>query len=232
MEPTALAQQFADLARELLAAGDVDATLQRMIDLAVETIHGCDHAGISLAVDDHLETAVQSDDVPARIDRIQLDAGEGPHLDVPREEDTVVSDDLAREPRWTPFAAEVVERTGVRSLLALRLFIDETVMGSLNLYADAANAFDDEARGTATIFAAHAAVALRAAQQQQQLFAAFAGDDVDVIGTAKGLIMASDDVDAATALATLRTAATRLHLELREVADRIIERELEDEGPS
>lgn len=226
-EQDTLAEQLAGVARELIAAGDVPGTLQRIIDLAVETIEGCDHAGISLVVGDHIETPAQSDEVPARIDRIQLDAGEGPYQDVIREHEVFATGDLAQEQRWRRFASQVVERTGVHSVLALRLFIAEDTLGSLNLYADTVDAFDADDRNVAAIFAAHAAVALSTAQQRQRLHETSQSSDVDVIGKAKGLIMAHQDVDEATALETLRDVANRTNRKLREVADQVVERERE-----
>ena len=46
--PVELAETFADVARVLLGEDDVQATLTKITTLAVETIDGCDHAGISL----------------------------------------------------------------------------------------------------------------------------------------------------------------------------------------
>src|SRR5215213_6512907 len=43
-----LAEAFAEVARSLLAEHSVEETLRRICSLAVETIDGCDHAGISL----------------------------------------------------------------------------------------------------------------------------------------------------------------------------------------
>jgi hypothetical protein len=43
-----LAEAFAQVARVLLSADSVQDTLQKIVDLAVETIDGCDHAGVSL----------------------------------------------------------------------------------------------------------------------------------------------------------------------------------------
>jgi AmiR/NasT family two-component response regulator len=107
----------------------------------------------------------------------------------------------------------------------MRLFIEQDTMGSLNLYADAVDAFDDEDRSVASIFASHAAVALRAAQRQEQLIDAI--DSRDVIGQAKGIIMARKGVDDDVAFAMLRDASSRMNRKLREVAQQVIEHEQE-----
>jgi hypothetical protein len=45
-----LAQGLAEVARELVAADDIQDTLHRIVTLAVKTITNCDHAGLSLVV--------------------------------------------------------------------------------------------------------------------------------------------------------------------------------------
>ena len=133
--------------------------------------------------------------------------------------------DLARGERWSRFSAEVVERTGVRSMLALRLFADQDTMGSLDLYATTVEAFDDDAHSVASILAAHASVALRAAQQQQQLEEATESHDVDVIGKAKGLLMAQQEINEDAAAEQMRETAHLSNRDLREVADDIVARQ-------
>ena len=223
-KPT-LSEQLATVARELADAGDVHETLQRLVELAVETIESCEHAGISLVVGDHIETPAQSDPVPAAIDQLQVGFGEGPYRDAIRDHEVFATGDLAREERWSRFSAEVVERTGVRSMLAMRLFAEQDTMGSLNLYATTIGAFDDNAHSVASIFAAHASVALRAAQQHQQLQEATDSHDVDVIGMAKGLLMAHQGIDEDAAIKQMHETAHRSSRDLRQVADDIVARQ-------
>lgn len=174
-----LALEFAEVARSLVGADDVSETLQRMVDLAADIIPGCDHAGLALSVRGRIETPSQTDPpVPQIIDGIQNETGEGPGVDAIWQHEVFETGDFAKEDRWPRFSPAVVEQTGVRSGLAMRLFTHEHTMGSLNLYGESVDAFDDEARGIASIFAAHAAVALRAAQQQQQLDRAVQTRDV------------------------------------------------------
>lgn len=218
-----LAEQLAEVARELADAGDVHAVLQGLVTLAVQTIEVCEHAGISVAVGDHIETPAQSDPVPAAIDRIQVDLGEGPYRDAIRDRTVFATGDLAREQRWSQFAAEVVARTGVHSMLVMPLFIDQETIGSLNLYATTVDAFDDDAHTVASLFATHAAVALGVARQHQVLAQAAATHDADVIGKAEGLLMVHQQTDAATAVEQMRARAQTPGHDLRQVADEIVE---------
>lgn len=59
-----LAETFADVARALLGQDDVEATLHKITTLAVETIDGCDHAGVSLVQGRKVSTPAASDGVP------------------------------------------------------------------------------------------------------------------------------------------------------------------------
>jgi methanogenic corrinoid protein MtbC1 len=214
-----LAEDLAAVARELVAAGDVETTLQRIVDLAVATIDGCDHAGLSLVVQGHLETPAQSDPVPEALDRLQDRTRQGPCLDAIRDEEVYETGDLASERRWPSFATQAVEETAVRSVLAIRLFVEDDTLGALNLYAASRDAFDDHDRTIASIFAAHASVALHAVSREHHLAEAL--DTRDVIGQAKGIIMAREGVDEQAAFQLLRVASSRTHTKLRELAARI-----------
>lgn len=217
-----LALELAEVARSLVSADDVDDTLQRMVCLATEVIPGCDHAGLALSVRGRIETPSQTDPpVPQMIDRIQNETGEGPGVDAIRQHEVFETGDFSKEDRWPKFAPAVVAQTDVRSGLAMRLFTHEHTMGSLNLYAESIDAFDDEGRSIASIFAAHAAVALRAAQQQQQLGVAV--ETRDIMGQAKGILMARHGIDDAAAFAMLRAGSSRLNRKLRDVAEQVIE---------
>jgi GAF domain-containing protein len=222
-----LAEQLAEAARALVDAGDVYPTLQRMLELAVETVAGCDHAGISLVVGDHIATPAQSDQIPAYIDLIRSEIGEGFNRDALRAHEAFASGELAGDQRHTRFSSEVVARTGVRSMLSLRLFVDENTLGALNLYANAPGAFDEDARSVASIFATHAALALDIAQQRQTLTETSDGEDVEVIAQAKGLIMERDGVNETVALAWLRDASHPGRHGVSDVAEQVVARELE-----
>lgn len=159
----ATARVFADLARALQAQGGAEATLQRIVDLAPTAIRGCDHAGISVAVGQRVETPAASDPVAVAVDRIQYEAGQGPCLDAIHHHDIFTTDDLAQETRWPAFAARAAAETGVHSMLSFRLFTEGATLGALNLYSSTPAAFDARSRDSGTVFAAHAAVALTAA---------------------------------------------------------------------
>lgn len=90
---------FADVARSLLVQEKVQQTLQRVVDLAVETIEGCDHAGVTFQRDTQLSTPAASSDIPPQVDAIQYETGEGPCLDAMREHEVFASGNLRDESR-------------------------------------------------------------------------------------------------------------------------------------
>lgn len=76
---------------------------------------------------------------------------------------------LSRERRWPDFARRAQVETGVESMLSSRLFAQEDTMGSLNLHSSQPDAFSDHDVAVASVFAAHAAVALPTARREGQL---------------------------------------------------------------
>ena len=215
------ADAFAAIARALLAEEDVQHTLQKICDLAVETIEGCDHAGISFLKGRNVTTPAASDDVPRAVDAIQYEVGEGPCLDAISEHEVFETGDLGREHRWSEFAGRAQRKTGITSMLCFRLFVEGDTLGALNLYSKAADAFDEESRTVGTVFAAHAAVALSTAIHDEQMEEAL--QSRDLIGQAKGILMAREGITADQAFDMLRRASQRLNMKLRDVAGAIVD---------
>ncbi len=224
MEPTPieLAERFAHVARALLEQEDVGATLKKITELAVDTVGGCDHAGVTLIENRKVSTPAANDGVPGMVDSIQYDVDEGPCLDAIREHERFKTDDLSADDRWPKFSRRAAEETGVASMLSYRLFDDEGTMGALNLYSKRPGAFDDEALAMGSVFATHAAIALAGAQHDEQMQQALGTRDV--IGQAKGIIMAQQNVSADEAFEILRRASQRMNVKLREIAERVASR--------
>jgi transcriptional regulator with GAF, ATPase, and Fis domain len=213
------AEVFADVARTLIGEPDVQHTLQRIVDMAVETIEGCDHAGISFLKGRKVSTPAASDEVPVLVDAIQYETGEGPCLSAIQDHDVFETGDLAHEKRWPLFAARAQRETGVTSMLSFRLFVAADTLGALNLYAKGPDAFDERSRTFGLVFAAHAAMGLSTAIHEEQMDEALASRDL--IGQAKGILMAREGVDADAAFDMLKRASQRLNRKLRDVAGEI-----------
>ncbi len=215
-----LATTFAEVARSLLDERGLDATLDRICCLAVQTVDGCQAAGISIAEGRRVTSRATTDDMPSLVDRLQTETQEGPCVDAIREHQVFVTGSLSHEKRWPEFAPRAHERTGIESILSLRLFASEDTMGSLNLYSLQPDAFDEEDIAVGSVFAAHAAVALAGATREAQLEAK--ADSRNVIGMAKGIIMAQQKISDDEAFDILRRASQRANVKLRDMAERLV----------
>ena len=199
--------------RALLGEDDVEAALKKITTLAVETIDGCDHAGVPLVQGRRISTPTARDAVPGQVNAVQYETDQGPCLDSIRDRETFKIDDLAKEDRWPKFSRREAEETGIAEMLSFRLFADADTMGALNLYSKQRGAFGDEALAVGSVFARHAAVALAGAQHDERMQKALQGRDV--IGQAKGVLMAQQHVTADEAFDILRRKSQRMNIELR-----------------
>jgi hypothetical protein len=218
-----LAGQFAAVARALASEPNVEATLQRVVEIARLIVPGCHHAGITVLRRGRPETPAATDEVSAEVDKVQYETGEGPCLSAILEQVTFRTGDLAAEDRWPKFSRPAVQRTGVRSVLAYRLFTEADTLGALNLYSREADAFDDDAVAICTILAAHAALALARARDREQISGleqAVASNRA--IGMAIGILMAIRRVGPDEAFDLLRTVSQRTNRKLREIADEVV----------
>jgi hypothetical protein len=76
-----MAEMFAQIARQLQAKTDPEKTQERVARAAVEMIDGCDHTAISpIQRGGKIRAVAATDEVPARVDEIQYETGEGPCL--------------------------------------------------------------------------------------------------------------------------------------------------------
>ena len=125
---------FTALARALAAAPDEDTRLKVAVAAAVDLVTRCDHAGITVNEGGRLVTLASTDDLVRRANELQTDAGEGPCLDVRRDQNTLVSPALAVERRWPAWAPRVHAELGVDSMMSLLVYTDEHSFGALSLY--------------------------------------------------------------------------------------------------
>jgi GAF domain-containing protein len=210
----------------VLTAETVQGAMQRIVDLAVDTIDGCDHASISVVEGTQMATQASSDPQVADVDVVQYDTGEGPCLDViALETTTVYAEDLTDDPRWPRFGPRAAA-AGMRSLLAIRLLADRT-LGALNLYARLPRAYGATDRATGVIFATHAGIALAAAEARTESHRAEhleqALSSRELIGQAQGILMERERITPDQAFDVLRRASQHLNVKLRVVAQRLVD---------
>ena len=146
-----------------------NARLQIAVDSAVSLVERCDHAGVTINEKGGLLTRVSSDDVVRRANELQHELGEGPRLDVMRDQDTLLSADLAQEQRWPLWAKRVRAELGVGSTMSLLVFTDRRSYGALSLYAQRGKSFDaDATSAVGQALAGHLAVIMTAEREINQ----------------------------------------------------------------
>jgi GAF domain-containing protein len=210
-----------------------DETLQRLVDLARQTIPGCDSASVTLLTAEGAgTTVVRTDGLAQRVDEYQYKYDSGPCLDAARTNVVVEVPSMTTEERWGPYPSDAI-RHGVHSSLSIPLAVRGEPTGALNLYSGTDRAYTDSAREVGRLFGAQAAVAVanaqlyeasrRLAEQLQDAMRSRA-----VIEQAKGILMAERRCDEATAFDLLRAASQRQNVKLRDVAQRLVDSKGED----
>jgi GAF domain-containing protein len=215
-----LSELMGQIARSLQERhGDVEATLDLVTHTAVDAIQGADEASISYVHGRRLvEARAATGDLPRQVDQLQTRTGEGPCLDSIWDHHTVRVEDMRAERRWPRFAAGAAD-LGALSSLSFQLFVRADTLGALNLYAREPHAFGAESEDVGLVFAAHAAVALSGAQQEQNLRTAVSSRDL--IGQAKGILMERHRLTADQAFAVLVRASSRTNRKLVDLAEEL-----------
>ncbi|MFB9377948.1 GAF and ANTAR domain-containing protein [Kineococcus gynurae] len=219
--PVTLERDLARLSRSLHRQDTVEKVLDAILAQALVMIEGAQRGSIHLLGRRRQAIpAVGTDDVARGVDALQDKLDEGPCLDVLHLRSIVRSDDLARERRWPALATEAPATWGVRSVLSLRLYVeDDKPLGGLNLFSHEVAAFSDRARETGLAFSAIAATALSAVRRSENLSLAL--HHRDVIGQAKGVLMERLHVDADEAFALIAKISQQRNVKLHVLADEV-----------
>jgi hypothetical protein len=221
-----ITERLAETARALFAPDNLGDTLQRVVDLAVDTIDGCDFAGIFILDDKGLTTPVHTDPIVIEIDALQHGTGEGPCLDAVTLGTAFYTDDLGADARWPRFGSSA-DAVGIRSAMAFPLSADGT-RGAVNLYSRFPSAFGVMDRGKGMILAVLADHALASAQahddEERQIDNLRTGlVSREVIGQAQGILMERERITADQAFYILRRASQHLNIKLRDVAQSLVD---------
>jgi GAF domain-containing protein len=218
-----LADSLALVARELNAPRDLATTLHTIVEVAARSLPGIDHVGITLAHSTgEMETRAATDEFAWKLDRLQVELGEGPLVGAIEGKELVLIENATDDSRW-PLYLKPAVATGLRSQLGIRLCADEQTLGWLNLYSSSTDTVDPDVVHLAELFAEHAALALGRAQREDQLQAAITTRQL--IGQATGIIMERHALDDTRAFEHLVRVSSHSNVKLRDVA-----RELVDEA--
>jgi GAF domain-containing protein len=212
---------MAELARAAAAPRSVDEVLSDVTATASELIPGTDSAGVLLVgKGGKFESVAGTSDLPHRLDELQMLFNEGPCVQAALDELIVRTDDFRTEERWPKYSAAAV-KIGVLSGLSFKLYTADRTAGALNLFAFKPNAFAAEDETTGVVLAAHAAAAILAGRQGEQLESALSTRDR--IGQAKGIIMERFGVDDVQAFEMLRRLSQDSNTRLIDIAQRVID---------
>jgi transcriptional regulator with GAF, ATPase, and Fis domain len=215
------ARALGDLARRAASDRDLDGTLDAIVASAAQTMRGVAAVGISYLDDGNVVARAQSSSLVTEVDDLQNRIRQGPCLQVlTAGDDMVLANDLNADPRWPEFCAVAVG-CGVRSALSFRLFVDHVTLGNLTFFGGSAGAFDGSSELIGELYATHAAVALSGVRLEQQFNQAIRRRDV--IGQAKGVLMAQHGLDEETAFATLVRFSQTEHVKLYDVARQLLD---------
>jgi GAF domain-containing protein len=216
-----LGRRLADVARDIQSRDDLSGAADEIAAVAADMIDHGVAAGITLVHGRRrVETASATSDDVRRGDALQYELREGPSLDAAWKERQVYCPDLANDRRWPTWGPRVAEELGVRTMLCTQLFTNEDQLGALNLYSTKKGAFTDEDRETVLLLAAHAAVAVAAAQQIDSLKVAV--DRRTTIGKALGILMERYDLDDDQAFSVVRRLSSDENRKVFDLAEELV----------
>jgi GAF domain-containing protein len=196
-----------------------------IVEFAAKAVPHTIAAGLTLVRGtERPKTLAATTELARQVDELEYDTGEGPCLDAIDDDDITAVADLERDPRWPKFSALVIEKTPIRSMFGVRVFLGGTDRGALNFYAPEAGAFTDFDLGIGAVLSTMASLALQnAVAQRKTLNLEIALESSRQIGSAIGILMASRLMTADRAFDELRNVSQHTHRKIRDVATEVME---------
>jgi GAF domain-containing protein len=222
----ALEKAVRTLSRLLLSEETLEATHGRVAGLACRTLPCCDLASVTMITDGRPSTPVQTEPLAGDLDSAQYRSQRGPCLEA-YDRRSVVREKIAENAdRWPEFSA-VAKRAGVRSVLAVPLVASDRTIGALNLYSRSDDCYDETDEENAVLFSEQAAVACANAEVYWRTYTLTehlreALESRDVIGQAKGILMARRGCTPEAAFEALRKVSQHRNIKLRDVAEQVV----------
>ncbi|PKH38289.1 GAF domain-containing protein [Nocardioides alpinus] len=215
------AQSIDEAARTLNKPRSLADTLQTIVEVACNSVPGFEHVGIAtLARKGEIETRAFTGDLVLRLDALQYDLREGPCSAVLQGDDAVSVSHLRDEQRWPRYVPQALG-AGVRSQLAVKLYLDSGTLGGINFYSTVHDEVSEDARALARLFATHAAIALGHAQERETFTEGL--ETRRAIGQAIGILMERYDMNEDRAFAFLVRASSHANIKLRAVAQELVD---------
>ena len=226
IEDSALKGDIAALNQYFLGEATMSETLTKVSKAAVIALPQADFVGITMMVDQKIDTYVFTHSEIPEIDRAQYESGHGPCVDARRDSAVHTITDTRTDRRWPEFSA-VAHEHGILSTLSLPMIAGERTIGAMNLYSTQPNGFSEDDERLGWFFAAQAAFLLANVQAywdsrslSENLVAAL--ESRAVIEQAKGIIIASRGGTADDAFETPVAQSQHEQRKVRELAAEIV----------
>lgn len=222
-----LVAAFAELSQLRAETGLSRDVMHRMVVCARGALPSATSISMDLGSPLEPESVASTDAVAARVDGLQVMAGEGPCADAHEIREPVVSGALAEDDRWPRFSARLGPED-VISVLSVPVECDDAVLGAFNCYSHAPDAFDAADVQVAELLAHTAGavvISLRQKEELRQLTEQLnaALDSRAVIDQAKGVVMADRGCSAEEAFRHLAEISQRTNTKVRDVARLVVE---------
>lgn len=222
-----LAAVMSRISNLLLTEETVNRAVRLITSVALQVLPAARGAGVTLIDPLGRKTSTAATDAwVEQADELQYELGEGPCLTAWGLREPVRIDDLGSEQRWPQWRAAAAE-LGLVSSLSVPLRVPGGAIGAVKVYATSSAAFDAAALRLLEAFAEQAAILLVHVQAKDtarrisdELGRALA--ERDLISTAKGILVARDNIDVDEALQVLMDTSRGTGLPLREVARRLL----------
>lgn len=220
---------YAELGRILLDRTPLNAVLQRVAELARDSVPGVDEASVTLVQGRRATSVAFTGSLAVQLDERQYELGFGPCMDAAMSGQTIAIRNTSLGDQAYPGFSEVAARAGVRATLSVGLAVPGRTVGALNLYdTGGEGVLSEESREVATVFAGHAAIALtnalavestrELAEQLQRAMVSRA-----VIEQAKGVVAVQRGVTPEQAFALLSRRSQDSNRKLAELAGEVVE---------
>lgn len=218
---------FAELAKIMLAEQPLSAILERVAELARQTIPGAAEVSVTLLQDGEVASAAFTGPLALGLDERQYEAGFGPCMDAATSGATITIDDTADDPAYRDFGRIAASR-GIRHTMSIGLPVARQTIGALNIYSTDQTPFDMATQELAAAFASYAAVAVANAGVYATTATLAANlqravESRAVIDQAKGILMARHGLSADAAFDLLSKQSQRDNRRLRDIAVDLVE---------
>jgi hypothetical protein len=217
----------ASLQERVLASVDTADFLAELAQHAAHTLsgEGLDvYCSVTLLQEKNRTASAGSGKQALYMDEAQYKCGDGPCLHSARTHELVSVPDVDAEGRWRMYL-DIVQDTGIKSILAAPFDLDGNATGALNFYATEPHAFDGSASVVA-LYTQQASLALRLAIRMGELaelkdHLTAAMESRTAIDIAIGILMAQNRCDQEEAFGILRRASSNRNIKIRVLATEI-----------